>query len=109
EITWSSSDPAIVQINAAGDVSASVTTKARGKSMITAQFKGNFASTLITVVPVLTGVAMEPNPLGLPPEFALNATAFAQSNDGGTQDVTEQAARRSANSTPATVSDPAGS
>src|SRR6266446_3714 len=109
EITWSSSDPAIVQINAAGDGSASVTTKARGKSMITAQFKGNFASTLITVVPVLTGVAIEPNPLDLPPEFALNATAFAQFNDGGTQDVTEQAVWRSGNPTLATVSDRAGS
>ena len=109
EITWSSSDPAIVQINAAGDGSASVTTKARGKSVIIAQYKGNLATTLIAVVPVLTGVAIQPNPLDVPPEFALNATAVAQFNDGGTQDVTEQAVWSSGNPTLATVSDRAGS
>jgi hypothetical protein len=109
DITWSSSEPAIVQINPAGDGSAAVTTKARGKAVIIAQYKSKLATTFITVVPVLTGVAIQPNPLDVPPEFALNATAIAQFNDGGTQDVTEQAVWRSGNPTLATVSDRAGS
>src|SRR6266851_337877 len=109
DITWSSSDPAIVQINPAGDGSAAVTTKARGKSTIIAQYKGNLATTFITVVPVMTGVVIQPNPLDVPPEFALNATAVAQFNDGGTQDVTEQAVWRSGDPTLAAVSDSAGS
>ena len=109
DITWSSSDPAIVQISPADDGSAAVTTKARGKSVIIAQYKGKLATTFITVVPVLTGVAIQPNPLDVPPEFALNATAVAQFNDGGTQDVTEQAVWRGSNIALATVSDSPGS
>ncbi len=109
DITWSSSDPAIVQINPAGDGSAAVTTKARGKAIIIAQYKGKLATTFITVVPVLTGVVIQPNPLDVPPEFALNATAVAQFNDGGTQDVTEQAVWRSGDPTLAAVSDSTGS
>ena len=48
--------------------------------------------TFVTVVPVLTGVTIEPNPLEVPPEFALNASAIVHFNDGGQFSVNGQRA-----------------
>jgi hypothetical protein len=109
DIAWSSSDPSIAQVSPANAGSASVTTIARGKATVVAQYKGKPGTTFVTVVPVLSGVAIEPNPLDVPPEFSENLSAIAQFNDGKGEDVTEQAVWRSSDIALATVSDSPGS
>jgi Bacterial Ig-like domain (group 2)/Abnormal spindle-like microcephaly-assoc'd, ASPM-SPD-2-Hydin len=104
-VTWATADPSIASIGASsgllsglkGGVTTVLARHGTGAKTIT-------GSTSVTVVPVLTSIAVTPNtatvPAGIPQQF----TATGSYNDGSQRDLTTTASWSSSNLTVASIS-----
>jgi uncharacterized protein YjdB len=97
--TWTSSNPAAGTVNAAGLATA----VAAGSTSITASLNGITGSTTLTVTPILSSIAVTPNPVSIAIGATQQFTATAKYSDGSTKDVTATAAWTSTTPAAATV------
>lgn len=77
-LNWSSSDAAVVSVNANGFLQAGRT----GSAVITAETNGVSATVPVTVTPVATSVTVTPNPVVLNQNGSVQLTATVRDLDG---------------------------
>jgi uncharacterized protein YjdB len=99
-VTWTSTNPAVATINAAGLATA----VAAGSTTITATQNGVQTTATLTVTPVLSSISVSSNSLSIAYGATEQFTATAEYSDGSTKDITATATWKSSNAAVATIS-----
>jgi hypothetical protein len=100
DVTWSSSDSSVAQVDSSGSVGG----VAPGNAVISAQFGAATGSSTILVNPQLTAIQISPASASIAAQTGFAFTALGTFADGSTQDVTDFALWTSSAPSVATVS-----
>ncbi len=98
-VVWTTANPAVATVNPSGLATA----VAAGSTTVTASLSGITGSATLTVTPVLSSIAVSPNPASIMVGATQQFTATATYSDGSKQNITAGATWTAANPAVATV------
>jgi uncharacterized protein YjdB len=98
-VSWTTANPVVATVNASGLATA----VAAGSTAVTASLTGVTGTATLTVTPILSSIAVSPNPQNIVVGATQQFTATATYSDGTKQNVTASAAWTTASPAVATV------